>query len=82
MLSIEDCLLNIEEVLPIYNPQSSILIGEGHEMQEKTVVFLEETDPELLRAWHTFSDPVGAHPVTQEVWQYLGSEHDASGWRH
>ena len=50
--------------------------------QEKRGVFLEETDPELLRAWHTFSDPVQAHPVTGEVWQYLGTEHDASGWRH
>ena len=49
----------------------------------KKSVFLEETDPELLRAWHTFSDPVQAHPVTEEVWQYLGSEHDAVwGWRH
>jgi len=50
---------------------------------EKTVVCLEETDPELRRAWSTFSDPVGASPVTEEVWQYMGSEHDPQwGWRH
>ena len=52
-------------------------------LYRKDVVCLEETDPELLRAWHTFSDPVGAHPVTGEVWQYLGTEHDETlGWRH
>ncbi|MCZ6677848.1 MAG: hypothetical protein O7E52_11425 [Candidatus Poribacteria bacterium] len=53
------------------------------ESPRKAVVYLDGDQPELRRAWDTFDDPVEAHPLSDEVWQYVGSErNDVLGWRH
>jgi len=43
--------------------------------------FLGREDPELIRAWATFADPVQEH--NGEAWQYMGSMTDETGtWLH
>lgn len=57
----------------------------GHPMAspKNEVVFLDRQDPELIRAWRTFSDPVEMHPISGEVWQYMGTTKDEkSRWLH
>jgi hypothetical protein len=44
-------------------------------------VFLSSEEPELVRAWQTFPDPVLAHP-SGEVLQYMETVRRGTGWAH
>lgn len=47
-----------------------------------TGLFLPATDPELLRAWATFPDPVMLDQRSEERLEYMGTSLTDGRWRH